>query len=48
MTIEVLLKMSLLNQLCLGIKDCFGLEKCRSKAAYLAEVYSYRVSKLVS
>ena len=35
---EVLLKINpctLLNEVCLGMKDGFGLEKCCSKAAYL-------------
>ena len=31
----------------MGMKDCFGLENCRSKAAYLRGG-SYRFSKLVS
>ena len=45
---EVLLKMNLCfteRGICLGIKDGFGLEKCRSKAAYLR---GGRFSKLVS
>ena len=47
---EVLLKMNLCSteRVCLGIKDGFGLEKRRSKAAYLGGLSKLFLKKLAS